>query len=284
MSGVRRPRRGALRAAVATIVLAILALPTLAAAAVVSSAELEVMAEAALAGDAIALERLREVERVDGRPARIGEALAGAEGSQLEARLERIAAVAVGGAEGASGAEALREEAARIVGELPQPDPDGPESESQSSALEEGGGLEVGPLGLAVAAIALVGGGLLAYRLSRGRERTYAERAAEDASGADGTPEELIGRAERAEAEGDYAAALRLRLRWALAMLGRSGAVDGRSSLTPAAAARQLSDPRAEELVATFERVVYGRHSAVAADAEAAREGWPRVIEAASGR
>ncbi|MGI8726166.1 MAG: hypothetical protein ACR2K6_00605 [Solirubrobacterales bacterium] len=263
---------------------AVLAAPTSALAEATSSIELERTARAALAGDPVALTRLRGIDEVDGRPTRIGDALAGAEGSELDARLERIVEIAAAGVGESGDAAASRADADRIIGELPPPEGDQRDSPDRLGELDQGGTLDLGPLGLVAAVIALAGGGLLAYRLSRGRERTYAERAAEESHEADATPDELVGRAERAEREGDYAAALRLRLRWALGVLGRRGAVEGRSSLTPAAAARQLADPRAEELVATFERVVYGREVAVAADAEAAREGWPRVIETASGR
>jgi hypothetical protein len=54
--------------------------------------------------------------------------------------------------------------------------------------------------------------------------------------------------------------------------------VPARPSLTAAALARALADPRAERLVATFERVAYGGRTADGEDAREAREGWSALV------
>ena len=71
---------------------------------------------------------------------------------------------------------------------------------------------------------------------------------------------------------------MRLRYAYALRALQAAGALPATPSVTPGRVSRELSDPRSDRLVGTFERVVYGGRSAGPDDAREARDGWPEVV------
>jgi hypothetical protein len=127
------------------------------------------------------------------------------------------------------------------------------------------------------AAFVIAGLALLSRRLigRRVHRRTQTPPAGAGAP----TSQELERAARAAEREGDYAHAVRLRYRAGLARLVERGALGAAATLRGDQLRERLSSPTFDELNGTFEEVAYGGRSAAAADAEEAREGWPRVVE-----
>lgn len=130
------------------------------------------------------------------------------------------------------------------------------------------------PVGWAIlAALVLLVAAALATRSVRRRtvleeEATIAERrAGED-------PRALEAEADRAEAAGDLARAIRLRFRAGLLDLDAAGVIELRPGQTTGAIAAQVGDERFDALRETFDAVAYGHAEPTAADAAAAREGW----------
>lgn len=125
----------------------------------------------------------------------------------------------------------------------------------------------------------------VSFAASLGRRRAAAVRRATGAPArASVDPAELESAAAAAEAEGDFAGAVRLRFRAGVARLARAGIVDDRPSLTSAEIRRRLRVPDFEEIAASFDLIVYGRRPATADDAVAARERWQRVLAARKAR
>ncbi len=254
-------------------------LPTASALAVaVDGAEYADRAQAAQT-DPAALGPLLEVSSVDGAPVDIVRALDGARGRDLQRRLDQLVANLDPEAAGSDAAGA-RERAERIVRELPQEDVEvdfNPPEQDPGA----GGSLDIPfPVLVILGALALLGGALLARRLAANRELSArGEEDGEDGSGSGPMGRDSwLQRAEQAERDGNFAEALRLRFTIALADLSGAGAITLRPSTTPHDVERKLSDPRATGLIATFERVFYGRREASAADAAAAREGWSEIV------
>lgn len=123
---------------------------------------------------------------------------------------------------------------------------------------------------------------LLATRLGGRRAAAVRTAAQAAAPGRPESPAALERRAEAAEREGDYAAALRLRFRAGLLRLDARGAIEYRPSIATGAVARALRSPDFDRVAGDFDEVVYGGRAATEADARAAREGWAAV--AGSGR
>ncbi len=238
------------------------------------------LAGAARNGDAAALQRLEQAGTIDGVPADTGTALAGARGAALEERLATIERELGGTDSGDADPDAARADAEDIVSGF---DSSGSAPEPPAAPSPGGGsiGFDVGAFWIPLLVLAAVGGAFLAIRLARGREAgaRLADRQAAGASAPE-TPSELAERAERAERDGDFEMALRLRYGLALGQLQDAGAIAPDPSLTPAGLSRRLGSTRARGLVATFERVVYGRRGAAVEDVREARDGWPEVVAA----
>ena len=133
--------------------------------------------------------------------------------------------------------------------------------------------------------IVLLGGFLVAARLGSRRTRGRLRESNETSPAAPGeTPARLEREAERAEREGDLARALRVRFRAGLLRLQASGAIALRPSLTSGEISRRLGSPTFAGLSRTFDDVAYGGRSPGAADLEAARSGWRRVLAEAGAR
>lgn len=236
------------------------------------------LAAAARNGDPAALQRLERARTIDGAPADTGTALGGVQGEALDRRLATMQRALGRAPAGEADADAARADAEGIVAGF-NSDGGGPEP---PAAPSPGGGslsLDVGVLWIPLLVIAAFGGAFLAIRLARGREagaRLAAQRAAGGA--APETLSELADRADRAEREGDFEAALRLRYGLALGELQDAGAIAPDPSLTPSGLSGRLGSSRARGLVMTFERVVYGRREAAAEDVREAREGWREVV------
>ncbi|MEJ7876841.1 MAG: DUF4129 domain-containing protein [Solirubrobacterales bacterium] len=262
-------RRAALVAA-----LAVLALPAGAGATDVTRAGLADLAERASA-DPRALEELRAVTSVDDVPADLETVLGGAEGDDLDARLESVARSA-GDAppEGLEEAEARARVEGILTDDSPNPPPPG----------DSGGGVEVPspplPLGLVIAVVIVA---LAIVAASQMGQRTILEREA--ATGGNKAKRvgarDLSREADEAERRGDFAAAVRLRFQAGLTRLDELGSIELRPSLTASGAVRESGLAAIGGLAAAYERVAFGGRTASADDAESQRTGWKSVVDEA---
>jgi hypothetical protein len=258
----------------------------------VSAAELRALAARAI-DDPAALERLRAVDSVDGRPADLAAALDGASQPERAARLRALARDAAGDAR--TDREQARREARDIV------------SGRRFSPLQVPGPFRgllerladwVAPLLDVIPAlddivpggrpvvwallVLLVGGvaALVAGRSLRRRTTGSGGRAAAATGGgaAADDPDALDRRAREAAARGEHELALRLSFRAGLARLDRRGTIEVRPSLSTGAVARALASPEFDRAAARFDEVVYGRAPAAAADVADARAAWAAVL------
>jgi len=244
----------------------------------VSKAELSELAARA-GSDPAALSELRAVTSVEGTPVDLETALAGAEGEELNARLESLSrsAESVAG-EGVDAAEAREQVAGIFAEEDPEPPPSPDEERGATlSAPSLPVALLIGILALAVAAI-------VAANMGR---RTILEReeAADVLDGAERPRSRDLGReADEAEHRGDFAAAVRLRFRAGLVRLDELGSIELRPSLTASGAVRESGLEAIGALASPYEEIAFGGRAAAQSDAEAQRRGWTRVLEEARRR
>jgi hypothetical protein len=132
--------------------------------------------------------------------------------------------------------------------------------------------------------LALAIGGLAAasWALLRRRERAI-EGIVDSGRGRTGpSPGAIERRAVEAERGGHFEDALRLRFVAALIRLDAHGAIRLYDGLTSESIAATLDLPLARQLIRTHDEVAYGGRPATASDAEASREGWPRVVREAT--
>jgi hypothetical protein len=276
-----RPARGLVvpRAWVAAALLVLLA-PAAARAEAVTGAQLRDLAARA-ADEPAALERLRGVDRVDGRPADLGRAL-DTVGAELEARLAALRA-----APGAGGdAAAARGQAQDILGErrftgteVPGPFRGALEQVADWIApvldlvpsLDD---LLPGGRPVVWALLLLVVGGLAAAVAARSlRRRPAGGRAGAGSAGPGGEdPDTLERLAREAAARGEHELALRLGFRAGVARL------DLGPSRSTGEVARTLRSPDFDRAAARFDEVVYGGRPAAAADVDAARAAWEAAL------
>jgi hypothetical protein len=262
----------------------------------VSAAELRRRAAVAAARphDPAAVGAVRAVDRVDGRPVDVGRALEGAEGDELMSRLRTLAG---GPATTPTVDEAQARDDAREIldgrryrpAEPPRPlrgvlrwlgDRLRPIGEPIGDAYRTVA--EQTLLQVLIAAAVVVAALVVALRAVRRRSAAALLRDHERRRG--GRPEDpaaLERAADEAELAGDLDLAVRLRFRAGLLRLDRGGAVHLRPSLTAGELVRRVPSPTLRGLTHTFEAVAYGGRHASADDADAARHGWPRVLEEA---
>lgn len=126
----------------------------------------------------------------------------------------------------------------------------------------------------------LVGAGFMAVRLIAGRSRAAVRQSRGDGRLVDPTldPAELDRQADEAAEAGDHQAGVRLHYEAGLLRLARSGRLDLRIATTARGAARQVDHPAMDRLTDDFERVVYGGRPATADDVDAARRGWTEIL------
>ena len=270
----------------------ILAAPSTAQAQVVSRAELTALAQRA-ASDPAARAQLLAVEQVDGRRVAVREAMAGARGREIERRARLIAAsVAAAQASPARAAEEERREAREVLAErrfhgaeLPRPFAGPLEwlGEKLDPVIDwindRGTVLPGGPAVLWTFLAALVM--LLAAALASVsiRRRTLAiERARAAKLPPADDPRALEREAERAEREGDWERAVRLRFRAGLLRLDRRRVIVYRPSLTTGEVARATGSPAFREVGERFDAIAYGGRPAEREDAEHARRTWAEVL------
>jgi Domain of unknown function (DUF4129) len=103
------------------------------------------------------------------------------------------------------------------------------------------------------------------------RARAAAVPAAED-------PRPLEREAERAERDGDWERAVRLRFRAGLLRLDRRRVIVYRPSLTTGEVARATGSPAFREVGDRFDAIAYGGRPARRDDAEHARRAWAEVL------
>jgi hypothetical protein len=263
-----------------------------------TAAQLRALAERAVA-DPAALAQLRAVRQVDGRPADLGRALDGAQGPALAARLRTLA----GGAAGAGGAAAgtatpadARRDAAGILdgrrfrkSRVPRP--------LQGVLRRMGSWLEPisGPVGrawermgdvfglqLAVVAVVLGVAFLTSLRLIRRHAPSAVDRRRAGGRGGHALDADRLEReAVDAERAGDLDHAVRLRFVAGLVRLDRAGVLAYQPSLTTGQLRRRLRSGSFADLAVAFDEIAYGGRRAGAPDVEAARQGWPRVLQEA---
>jgi hypothetical protein len=275
--------------AVAAALLA-LGVPAHAAGADATAAEVRELARLAQ-NDAGAAQRLRRIDRVDGRPADLERALRGAENAgELDARLRALAELQPSSR---PVARAARADAQEILAQRRFRGSDVPRP-FRRPLRWVGGKLDAvfGPvgraidalpewlaiaLGLAVAVVAAAGVvGVVRSRSARSVERHEAAHVVRDED-----PRRLEQLADEAERRGELERALRLRFRAGLVRLARAKAIPSRASLTTGQILRLLRVPEFERIARTFDEVVYGGRPARPEDVETARTTWPRVVAAA---
>jgi hypothetical protein len=261
----------------------------------VNSAQLRALAGRAETGDQAAVAELRAVDRVDGQPAQLAQALDTSDPRALRDRLGALAAEAVPSAPVASSASARRAAASILSGRRYRaslvPDPVMPVLRQigrwlrwlGDRAAEVPGGPVVfwGVIGALVLALAAVMTRRSLRRLGGGAGEHA--RGTASTEGAADEPGALERAAAAAESNGAFADAVRLRFRAGLLGLGARAVIEYSPSVRTAQVARRLRSREFDTLAATFDRVTYGGATAQASDAEAACEGWKRVLAAASG-
>jgi Domain of unknown function (DUF4129) len=265
-----------------------LAVAPAAAAASATPGQVAALAERA-GSDPQALAALREIDRVGGRRVDLGAAL-DASGPELSARLRVLAASAA--AKGGPSTDA-RSSARDILSERRFRGSDVPRPLHRplawlgdklrrffdwiSAPLPGDGAL----FWTIVAALVVATAAYVAARLGQRRAGLIVELGTRGARRAGDDPGQLEREAARAEREGDFELALRLRFRAGLVRLGQRRALPARTSLTNGEIGRRLHSESFRGLARDFDEVVYGRRPAEAEDVDRARTGWPRVLEEA---
>lgn len=279
------------RAAVALATALLFALvPSTSRAAEVSAAEFEELLDAAPENEQ-ALERLRAVDSVDGRPVDLGPVLDAESTEELQRRLEALETDPAASEPDPD----PRDSAAEILADKRYADRDPPRP--LKGALEWIGDKLLGPVEaierfvtsvmpggpvMFWILIAIFAAFVAAYVSSRMADRGLRARR-EEASGSRVVeePGRLERAADEAERAGDLETSLRLRFRAGVLRLAQRGAVPRRSSLTSEEISASLASPTFERVAATFDRVVYGRRPVTAADVEEARQGWRTILKEA---
>jgi hypothetical protein len=258
----------------------------------VTSEQLRALAERA-ASDQVSLDRLRDVDRVDGRPVDLRRVLDGAEGEDLRSRLRMLAAAPGEGSTGASATSPGDEARAILEGRRFKPPPAlrpfrgvlrwlgdrlQPVGGPVARFWDRMAGNTPGRVVLVVAVIGaavLVSVGLIRRRTTVGISRargTRERRRLED-------PDDLEREADAAELAGNLERALRLRFRAGLLRLDQAGVIAYRPALTTGELTRRVPSPRLRELASAFEEIAYGGRPVEADDLQSARAGWPRILQ-----
>jgi hypothetical protein len=252
-----------------------------------TSAEVADLAAAAASGRESALEELRTIDEVDGRPADFASAL-DATGADVTARLEALARIEPGTAAGdpQSAAHDILSQRRFRPTDLPQPLRGPLEALADRirdlgeplgrlvNAIPGEGSVEWIVLSIVIAALA----GFVALRLARRRGRLRSESSIAGLGVEILDPAALENDAVRAEREGDLERALRLRFAAGLVRLDRQQTIRLRPSLTTGEVARRLGSHDFDRVAAVFDEVVYGRRRPTGADVEMSREGWKQVL------
>lgn len=279
------------RSAAALLAALALAAPPAAAAQEVGGPELTAVADRA-ATDETARAELLAIERVEGRPVAMRDVMAGASGDEF-GRRARLIVASLTAAEAPRRSPARDRDEAREVlaerrfhgAELPRPLAGplawlGDRIEPVIEWITDAGrGVPGGPtllwtlLALAVLLAATLVTSVTIRRraLALDRARAAALPAAED-------PRALEREAERAERDGEWERAVRLRFRAGLLRLDRRRVIVYRPSMTTGEVARAVDSPAFKEVGDRFDAIAYGGRPAERDDAEHARRGWAEVL------
>lgn len=259
------------------------------------------------ASDPGALERLRQVRTVEGRPADFRAALEGAEGDELRRRLDVIESENADAARAGPAAETARDDARRILDSSRyrvDDEEDTPRplrgvlrqlGEWLSPVLEPVGRFlrsigrrlgdptdDVPVLLLLIAAVVAVT--VLLTRAAVRRRTRIAEASRGGAAAPErerNDPRALEREADAAEAAGDYERALRLRFRAGLLKLDKAGVIELRPSATTGQLVRTIPSATFPRLARTFDEVAYGGRTPGAEEVQRAKSEWPRVLDEA---
>ena len=231
-----------------------------------------------------ALAQLRALREVDGRPFELARALRTADAADLRARLRTLAA---GGATTAP-PFVPRTRARSILGERRFHASPVPRPFHRPLVWLRGDRASL-PVRMLAHELDRIATRLVALLIVRWRHFERDPQLVQDRAPLRGgrgeqerrrDPRALERAADEAEAAGDAARALRLRFRAGLLRLGRADVVPLRESLTSGEARRIIRLRDFDGLARTHDEVVYGGRAARREDAVAAREHWPRVLEA----
>jgi Domain of unknown function (DUF4129) len=132
-------------------------------------------------------------------------------------------------------------------------------------------------LWMILAALVIVAAGAITSTTIR-RRAIAVERARAAALPAAEDPHALEREADRAERDGDFERAVRLRFRAGLLRLDRRRVIEYRPSLTTGEVARAVGSPAFREVGERFDSIAYGGRAAEREDAEHARRGWAEVL------
>lgn len=276
--------------ALAVAGLVMLALAPAALAGSATGFQVKQLALAAARGDAAALARLREVDRIDGRPVGLAAAL-DADGAELHSRLETLAA-STGATQ--AGAGDARQQAAKILDErrfhesrVPRPLHGVLEWLGQKlRALARPfdwladripGGRAT--LWTALAALVVALAALVATRLGARRGGRLLDTAGGRRSARAPDPDRLEREAAEAERRGDLDLALRLRFRAGLIRLARADVIPAHEPLTSGQLRRLVRSPAFDRLAFDLDEIVYGDRPASSEEVGRSRESWPRVLD-----
>ena len=132
-------------------------------------------------------------------------------------------------------------------------------------------------LWLALAGLVIVLAGTVTTTTIR-RRASAVERARAAALPAAEDPHALEREAARAERDGDWERAVRLRFRAGLLRLDRRHVIEYRPSMTTGEVSRAVASPAFREVGERFDAIAYGGRPAEREDAEHARRGWEEVL------
>lgn len=262
----------------------------------VTAAELRELASQA-AGDPAALERLRRVDRVDGRPADVGAALRGADGKEAAerlAQLEPAAGPAGSGVDARARARTIVSDRRyrgtdvprpftgplRWLGDRLRPVGDALDDAFRSVSRSFPGGRTGVWLLLALVVVALA---VLIGRQAVRRRSALAGTPVASRPDAE-RPRDLERAADAAEAAGRWEEAVRLRFRAGLLRLDERRVLEYRPSLTTGEVADALRLEPFERIGSRFDAIAYGGRDASSDDAGAARADWAEVLSTAGRR
>jgi hypothetical protein len=251
--------------------------------------EVKRLAARAAGGDADALERLRRVDSVDGRPVDLAAAL-DADNGELRARLRTLAS----GGPAAGGGRDPRGEADEILGErrfhgsdVPRPlhgvlEWLGKKLRFLARPFDWLAGRIPGgstTLWIALAGLVVALAAWVAMRLGARRGGRLLDAGAVRRTGRPPDPARLEREADEAERTGDLERALRLRFRAGLIRLARAEVIPGHEPLTSGQLRRLVGSPWFDRLALDLDEVVYGDMPPSPEQVGRAREAWPRVLQ-----
>ncbi len=281
------------RPVASTVVLTALLLSTLPAA-VATEVDQTRLADLALRAqsESAALEELRQVTSVDGRPVDM-DAVLDVDPSALAARLESMAKM--GGTNAVAPAAELQESARSILSRSEYDRPAGVRGESAQEWLVDrifrylpdpvARLLTSGWFWFILGLLAL----LVILRQAIRTSRRRAQHFSPDTTGG-GTPgvgvsaAEMESAAAAAEMGGQLDEAVRLRFRAGLLRLGDMGVIRYSDSISTLTVGSRVASADFDAVARTFDRVHYGKLRADQGDVDDARERWPRVLASARRR